>query len=102
MLARRWGVESLACGASGIEGGWAVAGGMKFALYGLHRDPDGLATLASLARAAEEAGFEGLWVGDHVALSSGPGDDPRLEALVALTSLAAVTSRIRLAFEHPA
>jgi probable F420-dependent oxidoreductase len=75
-----------------------VVGEMKFALYGLHRDADGPAALASRARAAEEAGFEGLWVGDHVALPSGPGDEPRLEALVALTFLAAATSRIRLAF----
>ncbi len=75
-----------------------MAGEMKFALYGLHRDADGPVALAGRARAAEEAGFEGLWVGDHVALSPGPGDDPRLEALVALTFLAAATSRIGLAF----
>ena len=71
---------------------------MKFALYGLHRHADGPHALAGRGRAAEEAGFEGLWVGDHVALPSGPGDDPRLEALVALAFLAAATSRIRLAF----
>jgi hypothetical protein len=72
-----------------------VVGEMKFALYGLHRNADGPEVLRSQARAAEEAGFEGLWVGDHVALPSGPGDELRLEALVALTFLAAATSRIR-------
>ncbi len=41
--------------------------GMEFGLYGLHRggstDP---ALLARRAHAAEAAGFESLWVGDHV------------------------------------
>jgi probable F420-dependent oxidoreductase len=76
--------------------------GMKFGLYGLHRgssaDHD---TLHRRARRAEDAGFESLWVGDHVALPFGgadPPDEPRLEAVVALSHLAAVTSRVRLAF----
>jgi probable F420-dependent oxidoreductase len=78
-----------------------VADGLKLGLYGLHRgssaEPD---TLARRARLAEEAGFESLWVGDHIILAAGlddPPDQPRLEALTALTFLSAVTSRIRLA-----
>lgn len=74
---------------------------MKFGLYGLHKganvDP---ATLARRARTAEQAGFESLWVGDHVALPADApdaADEPRLEAVVALAHLSAVTSRIRLA-----
>lgn len=77
-----------------------MASGLKLALYGLHRgssaDPD---TLVRRARLAEEVGFESLWVGDHIALPSGladPPDQPRLEALVGLTYLAALTSRVRL------
>jgi probable F420-dependent oxidoreductase len=73
---------------------------LMLALYGLHRgssvDPD---TLTRRARLAEEAGFEALWVGDHVALPAGLSDSshqPRLEALVALTYMAAVTTRVRL------
>lgn len=73
---------------------------MKFALYGLHRgssaEPD---VLERRARQAEAAGFESLWVGDHIALpveGSDPPDEPRLEALIALTYLAAITSRVRL------
>lgn len=55
--------------------------------------------LARRAAAAERAGFESLWVGDHIALPADlPGsDDPRLEALAALAYLAAVTSSVRLA-----
>ena len=73
---------------------------MKFGLFGLHRgssaDPD---TLLRRAQMAEEAGFESLWVGDHIALpaSEGAGDLVRLEAVVALAHLAAVTSHVRLA-----
>ncbi|GIH08206.1 LLM class F420-dependent oxidoreductase [Rhizocola hellebori] len=73
---------------------------LKFALYGLHRgssvDPQ---IMARRARAAEAAGFEALWVGDHIALpfdAPDPADEPRLETIVALTYLAAVTSRVRL------
>jgi len=76
---------------------------MKLALYGLHRgssaEPD---TLVRRARLAEEAGFDGLWVGDHIALPVGedgdPADQPRLEAVVTLAHLAAVTTRVELGF----
>ena len=73
---------------------------MKFGLYGLHKGentaPDALATRAL---AAEDGGFESIWVGDHIALPlDAPDDayDPRLEAIVALSHLAAVTRRVRL------
>ena len=55
---------------------------------------------ASQRRAySEQAGFESLWVGDHIALpvdAPDPATEPRLEALTALTYLAAVTSTVRL------
>jgi probable F420-dependent oxidoreductase len=81
-----------------------MADGLKLALFGLHRgssaEPD---ALARRARRAEEAGFESFWVGDHIALppAETPGGDPpgqqRLEALIALAYMAALTSRVRLA-----
>ncbi len=87
---------AVACDAANVRGM-----SMKLALFGLHRgssmEPD---ALARRARSAEEAGFESLWVGDHIALPFGAGDPPteaRLEAVVALTYLAALTSRVRLA-----
>jgi len=74
--------------------------GLKLALFGLHRGSSASPeVLTRRARLAEEAGFEALWVGDHVALpldAPDPADEPRLEALVALTYLAAVTTRVRL------
>ena len=59
---------------------------------------------ARFARAAEAAGFESLWVADHVVLPDPPlpgrpmSPDMRLlDAIVSLSFLAAHTSRIRLA-----
>lgn len=79
---------------------------MKFALYGLHRGSSASPeTMARRARSAEDAGFEALWVGDHIALPVGddtnaadPVGQPRIEAVVTLAHLAALTSRIRLGF----
>jgi probable F420-dependent oxidoreductase len=75
---------------------------VKFGLYGLHKGANvAPQTLAQRARLAEEAGFESLWVGDHIALPADapdPADEPRLEAVVVLSHLAALTSRIRLGF----
>ena len=73
--------------------------GLKLALFGLRgaaTDPD---VMARRAKLAEDVGFEALWVGDHIALPPSyvdPADEPRLEALVALSYLAAVTTRLRL------
>ena len=76
---------------------------MRIALYGLHRgsstDPD---TLVLRARRAEEVGVHELWVGDHIALpvdeDGDPAGQPRLEAVVTLAHLAAVTTTIGLGF----
>jgi probable F420-dependent oxidoreductase len=77
-----------------------MADRLGFGLYGLLRG-SGIepGTLARRARLAEEAGFESLWVGDHIALPADQsGEQPRLEVIVAVSYLAAVTSRIRLGF----
>jgi F420-dependent oxidoreductase-like protein len=56
------------------------------------------AELAGVAREAEEAGVDTLWLPDHL-LQAQPGSDPdsaMLEAYTALGYLAAVTERVRL------
>jgi probable F420-dependent oxidoreductase len=77
-----------------------MATGMKLGLYGLIRgggvDPE---TVTRRARRAEQAGFESVWVGDHLALPPDQGGErPRLEVVTALSYLAAATARIRLGF----
>src|SRR5712671_6428176 len=64
----------------------------------------GPAQLAATAQAAEAAGFESLWAGEHVALpdpqvppSPMAPQDPALDPLLALTWAAAGTATIRLA-----
>jgi probable F420-dependent oxidoreductase len=68
---------------------------------GAQSRPDRLTTAA---RAAEEAGFESLWAGEHVILpdpqappSPMAPQDPALDPFIGLTYAAAVTSTIRLA-----
>src|SRR6185503_21086906 len=60
--------------------------------------------LASTAQAAEAAGFESVWAGEHVALpdpqvppSPMAPQDPALDPLLALAWAAAATSKLRLA-----
>src|SRR5437588_8014604 len=78
---------------------------MKFGLHSVNLHgcsyPD---AAARFGRAAEAAGFESLWVADHVVLPDPPvpgrpmAPDMRLlDPLIALTFLAAHTSRVRLA-----
>jgi probable F420-dependent oxidoreductase len=77
---------------------------MKFALFacnmGACADPK---VAASVARAAEAAGFESLWVGEHVVLpdpQAPPSPVPPLTAMldptVSLAFLAAHTESVRL------
>jgi probable F420-dependent oxidoreductase len=78
---------------------------MKFGLHSVNLHTCAYPEAAArLGRAAEGAGFESLWVADHVVLPDPPvpgrpmAPDMRLlDPLIALSFLAAHTSRIRLA-----
>jgi F420-dependent oxidoreductase-like protein len=52
--------------------------------------------LRDAALAAEDAGFDSLWVDDHLLNDEGDPEAPKLEAWTTLAALAAVTSRARL------
>ncbi|GAC1318359.1 MAG: LLM class F420-dependent oxidoreductase [Acidimicrobiales bacterium] len=78
---------------------------MRLGLFSINMGPNSRPdVLAAAARAAEEAGFDSVWAGEHVVLPDpqippspmGP-QDPALDALGALTWAAAHTSTIRLA-----
>ena len=78
---------------------------MKFGLHSVNlhscAHPD---AAAAIGRAAEKAGFDSLWVADHVVLPDPPvpgrpmpPDMRLLDPLIALSFLAAHTSRVKLA-----
>ena len=77
---------------------------MKFGLFGINVGPCATPqTAANVARAAERAGFESVWTGEHVVLpdpqvapSPLPPRTPMLDPAVALAFVAAHTERIRL------
>jgi len=77
---------------------------MKIALFGINTGPcANPTTAASIARAAESAGFESLWTGEHVVLpepqvppSPVAADTPFIDSAVALAFVAAHTNRVKL------
>jgi len=77
---------------------------MKFGLFGINfgacADP---ATAVAVARAAEDAGFESLWTGEHVVLpdpqvppSPSPPQVPFLDPVVALAAVSQHTTHVKL------
>jgi probable F420-dependent oxidoreductase len=76
---------------------------MRFGLFGVNFGPCADPAFAvRVAVAAEEAGFESVWTGEHVAMPvrdnpvPTPPETPMLDSLVALANLAAHTRRLRL------
>lgn len=77
---------------------------MKFGLFGINVGPcANPSTAGAVARAAEEAGFESLWTGEHVVLpepqvppSPVPADTPFIDSAVALAFVAAHTQKVKL------
>ncbi len=77
---------------------------MKFGLFGINHGPCAApATAAAVARAAETAGFDGVWTGEHIVLpdpqvppSPVPAHAPFIDSAVALAYVAAHTAKIRL------
>ena len=76
---------------------------MKFGIFGINfgscADPE---VQGRVALAAEEAGFESVWTGEHVALPAvgnpvpTPAETPFLDSVVALMRVASLTTRLRL------
>jgi probable F420-dependent oxidoreductase len=77
---------------------------MKFGLFGINTGPcANPATAAATARAAEAAGFDSVWTGEHIVLpepqvppSPVPADTPFIDSAVALAYVAGQTKTIRL------
>lgn len=77
---------------------------MKFGLFGINTGPCAIPAAASaVARAAEDAGFDSLWTGEHIVLpdpqvppSPVPADTPFIDSAIALSYVAGQTRTIRL------
>src|ERR1700756_4882071 len=77
---------------------------MKIGLFGINNGPCAFPKCAAaVARAAEDAGFESVWTGEHVILpdpqappSPVPADYPMLDPAVALAFVAAHTTKVKL------
>src|SRR5246127_1984328 len=77
---------------------------MKIGLFGINNGPCAFPKCAAaVARAAEDAGFESVWTGEHVILpdpqappSPVAADYPMLDPAIALAFVAAHTTKIRL------
>src|ERR1700726_2098502 len=77
---------------------------MKIALFGINYGPCADPEVAGqVARAAEAAGFESLWTGEHIVLpdpqvppSPAAPETPFIDSLIALTFVAAHTTTIHL------
>ena len=77
---------------------------MKFGIFGINMGPcANPATAAAVARAAEAAGFDSVWTGEHVVLpepqappSPVPANTPFIDSAVALAFVAAHTTKVKL------
>jgi len=77
---------------------------MRFGLFGMNFGPCAEpATAVAVAKAAEDAGFDSLWTGEHVVLpdpqvppSPVPASVPFLDPVVALTALSQHTKKVLL------
>jgi probable F420-dependent oxidoreductase len=72
-------------------------------IFGINMGGDDPRTMLRIAAAAEEAGYESLWTGEHIVLpdpqvppSPAPPETPMVDTAVALAYVAAATSSIRL------
>jgi alkanesulfonate monooxygenase SsuD/methylene tetrahydromethanopterin reductase-like flavin-dependent oxidoreductase (luciferase family) len=70
-------------------------GGPRFgAAFWINRT--GWPELRDAARAAEAAGWDSVWLDDHLLCDEGDDLDPKLEGWTSLAALAAITTRVRL------
>ncbi|GHO51352.1 LLM class F420-dependent oxidoreductase [Ktedonospora formicarum] len=75
---------------------------MKFGLHGINFGPySSPQIIRDVAQAAETAGFDSLWTGEHIVLPEKggflPARTPHLDSIVALTYVAAATKTLKLA-----
>src|SRR5471030_3135639 len=67
--------------------------GIHFHSYGEYSDPR---LMAELAHAADEAGWDGVFVSDHVTVKTADGPQPVADPWIALAAIAMATTRVQL------
>lgn len=67
--------------------------GIHFHSFGEYSDPR---VLADLAHEAEEAGWDGIFVSDHLTMRTERGPSPIADPWIALTAIAMTTRRVRI------
>lgn len=77
--------------------------GPSIGIFGINMGVTDPAAMGRVARAAEDAGYESVWTGEHIVLpdpqappSPAPPETPMLDTAVALSYLAGVTKTIKL------
>ena len=80
---------------------------MQFSVWPINEQP--FPDLLAVARHAEAAGWDGVWVADHLMPGTSPFDRPVLECWTTVASLLALVPRVRvgtlvspITFRHPA
>jgi hypothetical protein len=67
--------------------------GIHFHSYGIYSNPQ---LMAELAHDADEAGWDGVFVSDHVTVRTAEGPQPVADPWIALAAIAAATKRVQL------
>ncbi|HLZ10671.1 MAG TPA: LLM class flavin-dependent oxidoreductase, partial [Chloroflexota bacterium] len=67
--------------------------GIHFHSYGVYNNPQ---LMAELAHSADEAGWDGVFVSDHVTVRTAEGPQPVADPWIALAAIAMATKRVHL------
>ena len=71
------------------------SGSVRFGLLAWPQGTD-WPTVRDTAVAAEKAGWDSVWLWDHLMAIIGPDDQPILEGWASISAIAAITSRVRV------
>lgn len=74
----------------------ALPGGWKMTLVGIKDPVEAYETMTNVAKAAEEAGYDGIWLVDHFHTVPKPSQEVTFECWMSLAALARDTKRVRL------
>ena len=74
----------------------ALPGGWKMTLVGIKDPVEAYETMTNVAKAADETGYEGIWLVDHFHTVPKPSQEVTFECWMSLAALARDTKRVRV------